>query len=111
MGKHEIRMRRQRLTARGTDRFKNYGAVLKQHEDEKRMKKIVRVFTFFLLIVLAVVLIVMVNRWEKKVGSRGSEVRSWNYEVRSKNIDFKSHKISETLLFSKYHILCLKSHG
>jgi len=66
MGKHEIRMRRQRLTARGTDRFKNYGAVLKQHEEEKRMKKIVRVFTFFLLIVVVILLIVIVNRWEKK---------------------------------------------
>ncbi len=50
MGKHEIRMRRQRLTARGTERFRNYDAVLRQHEQEKRMKKIVRVFTFFVLI-------------------------------------------------------------
>jgi cell division septal protein FtsQ len=70
MGKHEIRMRRQRLTARGTERFKNYGAVLKQHEQEKKMKKIVRVFTFFLLIVVVVVLILWLNKWEKKGGKK-----------------------------------------
>jgi hypothetical protein len=82
MGKHEIRMRRQRLTARGADRFKNYGAVLKQHEAEKRMKKIVRVFIFFLLIVLIVVLFRIVHKWENKAGSnvRTSEVEK--FEVR-----------------------------
>jgi cell division septal protein FtsQ len=66
MGKHEIRMRRQRLTARGAERFRNYDAVLKQHEQEKKMKKIVRVFIFFLLIVVVVILFRVVQRWEKK---------------------------------------------
>ncbi len=63
-------MRRQRLTARGTERFRNYDAVLRQHEQEKRMKKIVRVFTFFVLIAGIIVLYVMVNRWEKKVKNK-----------------------------------------
>ena len=70
-------MRRQRLTARGTDRFKNYGAVLKQHEEEKRMKKIVRVFVFFLLIALVIVLIMMVNKWEKKAREKKLPVTSY----------------------------------
>ncbi len=83
MGKHEIRMRRQRLTARGTERFKNYGAVLKQHEQEKKMKKIVRVFTFFLLIVVVVVLILLLQRWEKGKGKK-SEDRSPKIEVGKK---------------------------
>ncbi|MCA6378895.1 MAG: hypothetical protein IM606_07335 [Cytophagales bacterium] len=81
MGKHEIRMRRQRLTARGTDRFKNYGAVLKQHEEEKRMKKIVRVFTFFLLILVVIILIVIVNRWEKKAKEKKLPVTSYQLKV------------------------------
>ncbi|MCA4896992.1 MAG: hypothetical protein ING84_18485 [Cytophagales bacterium] len=81
MGKHEIRMRRQRLTTRGTDRFKNYGAVLKQHEEEKRMKKIVRVFTFFLLIVVVILLIVVVNKWEKKARVKKLPVTSYQLKV------------------------------
>jgi hypothetical protein len=87
MGKHEIRMRRQRLTARGTDRFKNYVAVLKQHEEEKRMKKIVRVFIFFLLIALVIILIMMVNRWEKKAGKGSGKVQK---EVRIQNLEVRT---------------------
>jgi hypothetical protein len=66
MSKHEIRLRKQRITARGSDRFRNYGSVLKQHEEERRIKLIVRIFTFFLIIVALVLLFVVVTRWEKK---------------------------------------------
>ena len=66
MGKHEIRLRRQRLASRGSERFRNYGSVLKQHEEGKRIKLIVKIFTFFLIIAALVLLFVVVTRWEKK---------------------------------------------
>jgi uncharacterized membrane protein len=66
MGKHEIRLRRQRLGSRGTDRYRNYGAVLKQHEEMKRMKVITRIFTFFLIIAALVIIFITISRWEKK---------------------------------------------
>lgn len=66
MGKHEIRLRRQRLTARGSERFRNYNAVLKQHEEGKRMKTIVKLFIYFLIIAALVLIFVFVSRWEKK---------------------------------------------
>ena len=47
MSKHEIRLRRQKLTARGTERYRNYGAVLQRHEEEKRIKKILRALHSF----------------------------------------------------------------
>ena len=84
MGKHEIRMRRQRLTARGTERFRNYGDVLKQHEQDKRMKKIVRVFIYFLAILVVIILIVMVQRWEKRERGKGKKV-----EVAIQNTEFR----------------------
>jgi hypothetical protein len=65
MGKHEIRLRRQRIASRGSERFRNYGSVLKQHEEEKRIKLIIRIFTFFLIIAALVLLFVVVTRWEK----------------------------------------------
>ncbi len=74
MGKHDIRLRRQRLTARGSDRFRNYGAVLKQHEEEKKIKKIVKAFTFFLVILILIILIVIVSRWEKKQTEKKASV-------------------------------------
>ncbi|KXK31271.1 MAG: hypothetical protein UZ12_BCD005000345 [Bacteroidetes bacterium OLB12] len=66
MGKHEIRLRRQRMSARGSDRYRNYNAVLKQHGNEKRIKQITRIFTFFLLIALIVIIFLAITRWEKK---------------------------------------------
>lgn len=65
MGKHEIRIRRQRLSARGSERFRNYGAILQQHEEEKRIKKIIRVFTLFFIIIALITLLVVVYRYEK----------------------------------------------
>lgn len=66
MGKHEIRLRRQRLTARGADRYRNFGAVMQRHEQESRLRKIMRVFTFFAIILIIVMLIIIVSRWEER---------------------------------------------
>jgi hypothetical protein len=70
MGKHEIRLRRQRMSARGSDRYRNYNAVLKQHSNEKRIKQITRIFTFFLLIAVVIIIFMIVTRWEKKQNAK-----------------------------------------
>lgn len=75
-------MRRQRLTARGSERYKNYGSVLQQHEKEQRMKKIVKVFAFFLVIAIAVLLYMIVQRWEEKKIKK--EKTSYSTEQNSK---------------------------
>ncbi|MFZ6001089.1 MAG: hypothetical protein ACOYW3_11315 [Bacteroidota bacterium] len=54
------------MTARGSERFRNYGAVLERHEQEMRIKKIIRVFTLFAVILIVVMLIVIVVRWESR---------------------------------------------
>ena len=69
MGKHEIRLRRQRMTASGADRFRNYRAVLERHEQDQKMKKIFRFFTYFLAVVVILLLIFFLNRWEKSSGT------------------------------------------
>jgi LPS O-antigen subunit length determinant protein (WzzB/FepE family) len=66
MGKHEIRIRRQRMSARGSERFRNYNSILKQHDESKRIKTIIRIFTFFFIIVALILIFVAVSRWEKK---------------------------------------------
>jgi hypothetical protein len=67
MSKNDIRLRRHKLTARGAERFRNYGAVLQRHEEEKRMKKVLRVFAMLFIILILVVLIVIVVRIERRV--------------------------------------------
>ncbi len=76
MSKHEIRLRRQKFTGRGTERFRNYGAILQRHEEEKRLKKILRAFTYFLIILIVTILIVIVVRVERKASKKGVE-RAW----------------------------------
>lgn len=70
------------MTARGTERFRNYGAVLERHEKEKRIKKILRVFGFFLIILIVVMMIVIVVRVErrtiKKNADSGLTNRQWS---------------------------------
>lgn len=67
MSRHEIRLRRKRVTARGTERFRNYDVVLKSHEEGQRLKKILKAFTLFAIILILIMLIVMVFRWEKRI--------------------------------------------
>ncbi len=66
MSKHDIRMRRNKFGGRGSDRFRNYGDVLERHEKEMRIKKVMRVFTYLLIIMIIVLLIVIVVRVEKR---------------------------------------------
>lgn len=70
MSKHEIRLRRHKLTSHGAERFRNYGALLQRHEQDRRMKKIIRVFTYFLVILIVIVLLVIVVRIEKRVAPK-----------------------------------------
>jgi len=67
MSRHEIRLRRKKLTGRGSERFRNYDAVLKGHEENKRLKKVMKVFTLFAIILILIMLIIMVFRWEKRI--------------------------------------------
>ncbi len=73
MSRHEIRLRRKRLTARGTERFRNYEAVLKSHEENQRLKKAFKVFTLFAIILVLVMLIIIVFRWEKRVSQQNKK--------------------------------------
>lgn len=66
MGKNEIRLRRQRMTARGIDRFRNYNKVLERHEQTQRLKKVIRAFGFFLVILIVILLIIILSRWEEQ---------------------------------------------
>ncbi len=77
MSRNEIRLRRQRLTARGSERYRNYGAVLQRHEQEMRLKKILRVFTLFAVILILVMLIIILVRIEKKTEVESKTINEW----------------------------------
>lgn len=66
MSRNDIRLRRKRFTATGAERFRNYGAVLQRHEREQKLKRTTRVFTYFLLIALVILIWFVVDRWVNK---------------------------------------------
>jgi Zn-dependent M32 family carboxypeptidase len=72
MGRNEIRLRRNRLTSRGSDRFRNYGAVMEQHEKEMRLKKLLRVFTTLLVILVLIALLFFITQVERKASEKKS---------------------------------------
>ncbi len=74
MGRNEIRLRRQRMTARGIERFRNYNSVLKRHEESQRIKKVMRVFGFFVVILIVIMLIIFLSRWENRVKKEKTNV-------------------------------------
>ena len=69
MGRNEIRLRRQRMTARGIERFRNYNTVLKRHEENQRIKKVIKVFGFFVVLLVVIMIIIFLSRWEQRVQS------------------------------------------
>ncbi|MBL7850092.1 MAG: hypothetical protein JNN04_04265 [Cyclobacteriaceae bacterium] len=83
MSKNEIRLRRQKMTARGADRFRNYGAVLHRVEEEKRIKKIIRVFGYFLVILILIMMLIIVIRVERKSSqSKGAPKQTSSVQIR-----------------------------
>jgi hypothetical protein len=65
MSRNEIRLRRQRITATGPNRFRNYTDVLERHERDKKVKKVLRVFMMFVLILVIIGIIFFLSRIEK----------------------------------------------
>ena len=56
MSKNEIRLRREKLTGQGSERFRDFSVIKKRHEREIRMKKIIRIFTIAAAILVAIIL-------------------------------------------------------
>lgn len=71
MGKNEIRLRRQMLDSGDIGRYRNYPALMRQHERARRFKRNLRIFTYSILVTLIVLLFLiiisfMMFRMEKK---------------------------------------------
>jgi len=58
MSRNEIRLRKQKTTATGSERFRNFSVLQKRHEREQRMKRIIRVFTIIAAVLILIILII-----------------------------------------------------
>jgi hypothetical protein len=66
MGRNEIRLRRQRMSSGRIAQHRNYGDLMARHERDVKIKRITRIFTYFILILVLIVLFFIVRRIEEK---------------------------------------------
>ncbi len=66
MGRNEIRLRRNKISSRRIDHYRNYGELMSRHEQTQKIKRLTKVFIYFLLILFIGIILFMVFRWEQK---------------------------------------------
>ena len=77
MGRHEIRLRRQKMTSRRIESHKNYYEVLKRHEKSNKTRKVARL----ILMLLAFILLVAMTYYATKMISSQNETPVENNQV------------------------------
>lgn len=66
MGRNEIRLRRQFMSAGRIARHRNYGELMARHERDMKIRRFAKLFTFFLLILFLLIVFAIVVRWENR---------------------------------------------
>lgn len=72
MGKNEIRLRKDRISTGRIIRHRNYSEIMRIHDREIRLKRVLRVFTYFLIILFIIILLLIIWRWEKRWQQKNS---------------------------------------
>jgi hypothetical protein len=65
MGRNEIRLRRQRMSSGRIAQHRNYGDIMARHERELKIKRITRIFIYFIIIAVLILVFFFFRRWEK----------------------------------------------
>jgi large-conductance mechanosensitive channel len=55
---------------------RNYGQVMARHEKELRIKKVVKIFTYFLIAVFVFIIFLLVRQWEQKQKGKSAEPKA-----------------------------------
>lgn len=73
MGRNEIRLRRNMMSSGRIAQHRNYGEVMARHERDQKIKRVVRVFVYFLIIAILVILYFIVKNTEHEKSSPSKE--------------------------------------
>ncbi len=84
MGKNEIRLRRQMMSTGRIARHRNYTELMRQHDRDVKLKRVLRVFIYFLVVLFLVIILIIVLRWEKRATQKSSHT-SIELAVKSKS--------------------------
>jgi preprotein translocase subunit SecG len=73
MGQNEIRIRRNMMSTGRIARHRNYSELMRQHDRDTKLKRILKVFTYFLIILFITLILIIVIRWERRKTSKSSQ--------------------------------------
>lgn len=77
MGRNEIKLRKQSMSSGRIAQHRNYGDLLARHDRDTRIRRIAKMFMYFLIIAFLVVLYFMVTRIGEKKGSAKKPASAW----------------------------------
>jgi hypothetical protein len=60
------------MTSGRIAQHRNYGNIIARHERDAKLKRITRIFTYFVLILIIVLVFFFVRRWERSQGESKS---------------------------------------
>lgn len=83
MGKNEIRLRRNMMSTGRIARHRNYSELMRQHDRDTKLKRILKVFTYFLIILFITLILIIVIRWEKRKSGNTSKAVSERVHIQS----------------------------
>ena len=84
MGRNEIRLRRQKISSGRIAQHRNYGELMAIHERDKKIKRITRVFVYFLIVAVMVFFFFMVRRWEIKKNDKAPKAMTTQSYLKGK---------------------------
>jgi len=54
------------MTSGRISQHRNYGDIMARHERDVRIKRVVRIFIYFLIIVFMIIVFLFVKKWEQR---------------------------------------------
>lgn len=79
MGRNEIRLRRNMMSSGRIARHRNYSELMRIHQRDTKLKRVLRVFLYFLIVLFLIILLVIVIRWEQRATTKSTAHTTTNY--------------------------------
>lgn len=109
MGKVEIKIRKKILTPDNLERYRNYPALLKKYERNKRFKRALRIFLYSLALTLFVLALIFLGMWkvllDKKQEENKASSKVYSYSMTRLNgrVDTLTRTYIQTIITDSTH--------
>lgn len=68
-------------------RHRNYGDLLERHERDQKIKRFMKLFTYFLLAAFLLIVFIIISRWEKREVQKKDQKQSTSIVIDQQEIE------------------------